>query len=110
MRVAVAVILQMERAAVNSRVVPFALARAQAHGQTTQGRLMCCALLGAAAVKLSREDIELQFLHKAVALCQVRLLAPLLALLLILHVPKHALIYKLLTSQVADPHCVIQIA
>ncbi|KAK9909175.1 hypothetical protein WJX75_008292 [Coccomyxa subellipsoidea] len=31
---------------------------------------MCCALLGAAAVKLSREDIELQFLQKAVALCQ----------------------------------------
>lgn len=70
-RVALAVIPQMERAAVNSRVVPFALARAQAHGQTTQGRLMCCALLGAAAVKLSREDIELQFLQKAVALCQV---------------------------------------
>lgn len=70
-RVALAIIPQMERAAVNTRIVPFALARSQTHGHTVQGRLMCCALLGAAACKLHREDIEHQFLQKAVALCQV---------------------------------------
>ncbi|CAL8461878.1 g1409 [Coccomyxa elongata] len=69
-RVALAIIPHMERAAVNMRIIPFALARAQTHGHTVQGRLMCCALLGAAAWKLHREDIEHQFLQKAVALCQ----------------------------------------
>lgn len=70
-RVALAIIPQMDRAAVNIRIVPFALARAQTHGHMVQGRLMCCALLGAAASSLHGEDIEHQCLQKAVALCQV---------------------------------------
>lgn len=70
-RLALAIIPQMERAAVSGKIVPFALARAQAQGQAAQGRLMCCALLGAAAARLSGEDIQRQFLQKTVALCQV---------------------------------------
>jgi hypothetical protein len=61
----------MDRAAVKAKIVPFALERAHAHRAGAEGQLACCALLGAAAPRLTREDIEAGFLHKAVALCQV---------------------------------------
>ncbi len=70
-RVAMAIVPSMDRQAVKSEIVPFAVARAHAHGAGPQGQLVCCALLGAAAAKLTREDIQTGFLDKAVTLCQV---------------------------------------
>ncbi len=73
-RCALALVPQMERAGVRARVLPFAMARAAQHEAAggCGGRLACAALLGAAAPRLTREDVELGCLAKAVALCQVR--------------------------------------
>ncbi len=74
MRLALAIVPQLERSVIKARALPFALARGQALAPHPGGRLACAALLGAAAAKLSREDVELGCLHKAVALCQARLI------------------------------------
>lgn len=95
----------MERQAVKKEIVPFALARAHshAHGAEPEGQLVCCALLGAAAQKLTRDDIEKGFLHRIVTLCQV---PPLLSGHCMLSTPTHlgdktvSRRYSMLASQI----------
>ena len=70
-RLAVATVHHMDPAAVKRSILPFAMARAIDRDMGVQGRLLCAAMLGAAAGKLSKEDIELECMPKAVALCQV---------------------------------------
>ena len=70
-RLAVATIQLMDPAAIKRSILPFALARATDRDMGVQGRLLCAAMLGAAARKLPREDVELECLPKALALCQV---------------------------------------
>ena len=68
-----AIVPVMDAAAVKSRILPFAAARGADREMGTQGRLMCAALLGAAAQKLPGEDVDLDCLPKIIALCQVGL-------------------------------------
>ena len=70
---ALAMIPLMEAAAVKSRILPFAAARSADREMGAQGRLLCAALLGTAAQKLPRADVELDCLPKINALCQVGL-------------------------------------
>ena len=70
-RLLVATVQLMEPAAIKRSILPFALARATDRDMGVQGRLLCAAMLGAAAGKLSKEDVELECLPKALALCQV---------------------------------------
>ncbi len=73
-RLALAIIPHMDPAAVKRSILPFAMARAAHRDMGTHGRLLCAALLGAAAAKLPKENIELECLPKALALCQVIIL------------------------------------
>ena len=73
-RLALAIIPHMDPVAVKRSILPFAMARAAHRDMGMHGRLLCAALLGAAAAKLPKEDIELECLPKALALCQVIIL------------------------------------
>ena len=70
-RLAVATVQLMDPAAIKRSILPFVLARATDRDMGVQGRLLCAAMLGAAAGKLPREDVQLECLPKALALCQV---------------------------------------
>ena len=73
---ALAILPLMDAAAVKSKILLFAAARGADREMGMQGRLLCAALLGAAAQKLPREDVELDCLPKIIALCQVGLADP----------------------------------
>ena len=68
---ALAMLPLMDAAAVKGKILLFAAARCADREMGAQGRLLCAALLGAAAQKLPREDVELDCLPKIIALCQV---------------------------------------
>ena len=70
-RLAVATVHHMDPAAIKRSILPFAMARATDRDMGVQGRLLCAAMLGAAAVKLPKEAVELECLPKALSLCQV---------------------------------------
>lgn len=61
----------MDSPTIKGRILPFAAARGADRDMGARGRMLCAALLGAAAGKLSSEDMELECLPRALALCQV---------------------------------------
>ena len=73
---ALAILPLMDAAAVKGKILLFAAARAVDREMGAQGRLLCAALLGAAAQRLPREDVEQDCLPKIIALCQVGLADP----------------------------------
>ena len=70
---ALAIVPLMDAAAVKGKILLYAAARGADREMGAQGRLLCAALLGTAAQKLPREDVEQDCLPKIIALCQVGL-------------------------------------
>ncbi|KAK9858008.1 hypothetical protein WJX84_010844 [Apatococcus fuscideae] len=60
----------LDRAVLRSKALPVVMAKASASETSVASRLASCALLGALAPRLTREEVEQHFLRRGLTMCQ----------------------------------------
>ncbi|KAK9819789.1 hypothetical protein WJX72_002412 [[Myrmecia] bisecta] len=60
----------LDKAIIKGKILSLALSKAEIGDTSVQSRVVCCALLGAIAPRMTKEEVEASFLRKAMSLCQ----------------------------------------